>query len=197
MEGPTADELQAARGELIQALGRQSAFWGVGKITGQLFAVLYLADGPLSLEEVAQALSVSKANVSVSIRTLEQLGMVRRYFRPGDRRVFFDAETNFWLIAHRLLERRQRPAFAESFEMVEASLRLLDDAPDSRPVEFARQRVRALKAFYDELDQMAAWLVQLEPQRITGFVKLLGRVSRKAGRRRFSDPGPDAGGGRS
>jgi DNA-binding transcriptional regulator GbsR (MarR family) len=192
-----ADGLQAARGELIQALGRQSAFWGVGKITGQLFAVLYLADGPLSLEEVAQSLSVSKANVSVSIRTLEQLGMVRRQFRPGDRRVFFEAETNFWLIAQRVLDRRQRPEFAESFEMVEKSLRLLDDAPDSAPVEFARQRVRALKGFYDELDQTAALLVQLEPKRITRFAKLLGRVSRQGGQRRFSAPGPDAGRGRS
>lgn len=175
--------LDRARDMLVHALGRQSAFWGVGKITGQLYAVLYLAEHPLSLEEAARALGVTKGNVSVSIRTLEQLGMVRRDWHAGDRRVFFEAEADFWVIAQRLLERRQRPEFDASFAMVEESLALLEEAPDAPDIRHARSRVQALKAFYDELDAIVAAILAMEPRRLSW----LTRVARRWTARRHSD----------
>ncbi|WP_425426516.1 MarR family transcriptional regulator [Alicyclobacillus macrosporangiidus] len=41
------------------------------------------------MTELADTLGVTKDNVNVTIRTLEQLGMVRRLKRPEDRRVYF------------------------------------------------------------------------------------------------------------
>ena len=41
-------------------------------------AALYLSGEPLSLEELARRLKVTKGNISVAIRQLEQMGMVHR-----------------------------------------------------------------------------------------------------------------------
>lgn len=171
------DTLQQARALLITALGRQSAFWGVGKVAGQLFATLYLAQRPLSLEEVAASLQVTKGSVSVSVRSLEQLGMVRRSYRPGDRRVFFEAEADFWKVAAQVLQRRQRPAFDESFTMVSESLAMLrrQDGAEARAME---ERVAALKAFYDELDEIAAALLVLGPRGLHRLARMARLVRR-------------------
>jgi DNA-binding transcriptional regulator GbsR (MarR family) len=171
--GSVRGGLGEARALLVDALGRQSAFWGVGKVTGQLYAVLYLAEEPVSLGELAAALGVSKGNVSVAMKTLAQLGMVRRSVRPGDRRVFFAAEPDFWLVARRVLERRQKPEFDESFRLVEQSVQAAAaEAPGPRR-EFALARLRALQAFYGELDGLVAAVLRLDPRRLARVLRLM------------------------
>jgi DNA-binding transcriptional regulator GbsR (MarR family) len=172
-----SDGLAEARALLVDALGRQSAFWGVGRVTGQLYAVLYLAERPLSLGELAEALRVSKGNVSVAMRSLEALGMVRRSLPAGDRRVFFEAEPDFWLIARRVLERRSKPEFDESFRLVAESALVAAAAQAGSGRDFAVARLAALQAFYGELDAIAAAVLRLDPRR-------LGRLLRLAGGRR-------------
>ncbi len=175
-EAHDADGLGGARDLLVDALGRQSAFWGVGRVTGQLYAVLYLAERPLSLGELAGSLGVSKGGASVAMRHLEALGMVRRSLPAGDRRVFFEAEPDFWLIARRVLERRSKPEFDESFRLVAESARAAAAAPAGPGRAHAQARLAALQDFYGELDAIAGALLRLDPVR-------LGRVLRLAGRR--------------
>ena len=146
-----------ARELLVEALGRQSNFWGMGKIAGELYAVLYTAPEPLTLSDIAEALGVTKGNVSVAIRRLEELGMVQRRYRRGDRRVFFHANPEFWDIARGFLRRRHQPEFAASFRLVEESLEAASD-------DFVKERLSALKSFYDTLDRITEVLGELSPQ---------------------------------
>ena len=130
------DKLIQAEEALIRALGRQSAFWGLGKTAGEMYAVLYLSSAPVPLEEVARRLGVTKGNVSIAIRQLEQLGLARRSWEKGDRRVFFVAETDFWKIAHSVLSLRHKPEFDQSFALVidpaSGAARIVDgQLPDS------------------------------------------------------------------
>lgn len=168
-------DLEAAGERLVAALGRQSAFWGVGRLPGQLYAVLYLSPGPLALADLAAALGVTKASVSVAVRTLERLGMVRRILRPGDRRVFFEAVPDFWLIARRVLQRRQKPEFDESFHLLEESLSQAREAPPGPERDFVLARLRALRDFFGELDGIAAALLRLDPRRLARLLRLGGR----------------------
>ncbi len=174
-------ELDGARDLLIDALGRQSAFWGVGKVTGQLYAVLYLSDRPLSLGELAESLGVTKGNVSVAMRSLEALGMVRRSLPAGDRRVFFEAEPDVWLIARRVLERRSKPEFDESFRLVDEGAALAAAGPASPARDFAVARLAALQGFYAELDAIVAAVLRLDPRRLARLLRLT--AGRRAGGR--------------
>lgn len=171
-----ADEVALARAELIEALGQQSAFWGVGKVTGALYAVLYLSPRPLTLAEVAAALGTSKGNVSTSIRTLEHLGMVHRSVRPADRHVYFEPETDFWDIARRVLSRRHKPEFDRSFDLVAQSLGRARAAPAGDEQRFVTNRLDALKAFYDDLDGIVALVLALDPRRLAGVLRMAARA---------------------
>lgn len=147
----------------------------MGKVTGQLYAVLYLTERPLSLGELAENLGVSKAGASLAMRHLGELGMVRRHLRPGDRRVYFEAEPDFWLIARRVLQRRQKPEFDESFQLVAEAREAAERARPGPERDFARQRLSALQGFYGELDAIAAAMSVLDPRRLARILRLTRR----------------------
>lgn len=166
------DNLSQARESLIRALGRQSAFWGLGRTAGEMYAVLYLSSRPLSLEEVARRLGVTKGNISIAIRQLEQLGMVRRSWLTGDRRVFFEAEPDFWKIARSVLGLRHKPEFDQSFALVEESARLMEQAEPSPERDHARQRLESLQGFYRLLDGVVEVALGMKPEELKAVVEM-------------------------
>lgn len=170
------EDLALARKDLVAALSRQSTFWGVGKLTGALFAVLYLAEGPLTLDDLVASLGASKGNVSVAMRTLDHLGMVHRSVRPADRHVYFEAETDFWEIGRRVLSRRQKPEFDHSFDLVAQSMAHAASAPEGPEQRFVLERLEALEAFYAELDSLVELILRLDPRRLSRVLKLAERV---------------------
>ncbi len=165
--------LLASREALIRALGRQSAFWGLGKTAGEMYAVLYVSGEPLSLEEVARGMRVTKGNVSIAIRQLEQLGMVRRSWKVGDRRVFFEAETDFWKIARSMLSLRHKPEFDQSFDLVEQSAALARRAEPSEERELFLRRLEALREFYQLLDGVVEIALAASPDQLRGMVEMV------------------------
>jgi DNA-binding transcriptional regulator GbsR (MarR family) len=166
------EKLTQSRDSLIQALGRQSAFWGLGKTAGEMFAVLYLSAEPVSLEELAQRLKVTKGNISIAVRQLEQLGMVRRSWQKGDRRVFFEVETDFWKIAHSVLGLRHKPEFDQSFNLVEESTRLAKQAAPSEERDIVIKRLQMLQEFYCTLDSVVEAVLAINPDRLKTVVEM-------------------------
>jgi predicted transcriptional regulator len=77
---------------------------GFTRIGGRLFGHLLLSAHPLSLDEIAEALHVSKASVSTDARRLLEKGVVERSGRPGDRRDYWQIAPDFFasLMQHRV-----------------------------------------------------------------------------------------------
>ena len=107
---------------LIERSGLLAERDGRTRIAGRIFGLLLLSPTELSLEEIAEQLSVSRASVSTDARRLLDAGIVERVGRPGDRR-------DYYRIAPR--------HFVRSLEHHLASVRevlgLIDDARRLRP----------------------------------------------------------------
>ncbi len=86
------------RRRFIEAGGNTTHAFGLGRMIGRLYALLYLTPAPLALEDIAAQLAVSKASASVVVRQLAELRAVRQVWVPGDRRDFYEAETSFGVI---------------------------------------------------------------------------------------------------
>lgn len=80
-----------ARREVVEAASRIFQTLGLPRSTGQVFGLLYLAHQPLSLDDLAAALSISKGSASMAARQLASLRAVRPVWVPGDRRDYFEA----------------------------------------------------------------------------------------------------------
>ena len=105
--------------QFVEKMGLTCEKEGMARIAGRVFGLL-LADGtPLSLDEIAERLQVSKASVSTNARMLEQLGMIERVSAPGDRRDFYQVEADPWERMLRVAQTRWREmvcVFAEARE---------------------------------------------------------------------------------
>ncbi|MFH1026858.1 MAG: MarR family transcriptional regulator, partial [Pseudomonadota bacterium] len=80
---------------MIEAGGRTAQSFGLNRLFGQIYILLYLSDEACSLDLLAEQLGVSKASVSIACRQLETWGAVHRSWVKGDRRDYYVAETNF------------------------------------------------------------------------------------------------------
>lgn len=91
----TTQALDEAIWQMIEAGGRTAQSFGVSKLLGQIYMLLYLKNKPLSLSQIVHELKVSKASVSIACRQLDAFGAVRRVTQRGDRRDFYEAVQDF------------------------------------------------------------------------------------------------------
>ncbi|MCK5650237.1 MAG: MarR family transcriptional regulator [Gemmatimonadetes bacterium] len=120
-------------GITLEGLGASPTF-------GRLFAFLLLADRPVSLEEMAEELHVSKASVSTNIRLSEQMGLVQRVTVLRDRRHFYEILPDSF---ERALQVRLS-FLHEMVALVEQGLGVIEDENQT-----ARERLEGMREFYE------------------------------------------------
>jgi DNA-binding transcriptional regulator GbsR (MarR family) len=77
---------------MIDACGRLCQVFGLPRSLGQIYGLLYLAPSPLSLDDIAELLSISKGSASTGTRQLAAWGGIRQVWVLGERRDHFQAE---------------------------------------------------------------------------------------------------------
>ncbi|HEX2621913.1 MAG TPA: helix-turn-helix domain-containing protein, partial [Phototrophicaceae bacterium] len=105
----TSKDLIAVHNSMLEGLSQLSDYFGFSKVMGQLYGALLLSGEALSLDDLMDTLSISKASVSMNIRTLEHMGMVRQVWvrGGGGRRKYYEAETDFLQIISTILSGRE------------------------------------------------------------------------------------------
>jgi HTH-type transcriptional regulator, glycine betaine synthesis regulator len=138
---PSSDaELQVA-----DMVGRLMQFWGFKRPMGRLWTLLYLAPEPLTAAEIAQGLHMSAGAVSMTLNELAKWGAVKKTWRPGERRDFYEAETSVWKLVRRVIDDRELTLVREFSEALDAADRALvaSDLPDEIK-GFKKERVERL-----------------------------------------------------
>ncbi|MBN1282193.1 MAG: MarR family transcriptional regulator [Proteobacteria bacterium] len=89
--------LDEAMETFMQGAGKiSSALLGmINRVGGQIYALLFLSEEPLSLDEIGSRLGVSKSNISINIRMLEEYGLVRKVWVKGSRKDYYAAERTY------------------------------------------------------------------------------------------------------
>ena len=80
----------------VDRMGIAAETDGMSPIAGRLYALLLLSEEPRSLDELADALGVSKASVSTDARRLLERGIVERVAKAGDRRDYYELTPDFF-----------------------------------------------------------------------------------------------------
>ncbi len=127
---PEDSNLIAVRDSMLDGLGQLSEYFGFSKVMGQLYAALLMSPQPLCLDDMMDLLSISKASVSMNMRTLEHMGMVRQAWvrGRGDRRKFYEAETDFWEIISNILSGREMRDVERALSIMNKDVERLSDA---------------------------------------------------------------------
>ncbi len=131
------DPLIAVHDSMLDGLGQLLDYFGFSKVMGQLYGALLLSDGPLCLDDLVVRLDISKANVSMNMRTLENLGMVRQVWVKGSsgRRKYYEAETDFWQIITNILKGREMRDVGRALDVMTDNVALLKAKMDTMNAE--------------------------------------------------------------
>lgn len=84
-------QLAKFRDTVVESAGDLANSLSLNRVVGQLYALLYISPQPLSLDEMLDVLKISKGNVSVNIRVLEDWGAVRKVWIKGSRKDYYEA----------------------------------------------------------------------------------------------------------
>jgi DNA-binding transcriptional regulator GbsR (MarR family) len=107
------------RKEIQQFVERAGLLWendGLPRIAGRIYGLILITEDALSLDEIADALGVSKASVSTDTRLLERIGYVERISKPGDRKDYYQHTTRSFeqAIAERIRRMHELAALIDS-----------------------------------------------------------------------------------
>jgi len=154
------EKLAEARNNIIEAFGRSFALYGVPDVTGHIYGVLYFADQPTGLEDIAAELGVSKATVSINVRVLEGLKCVRKVWQKGSRRDYYEAERNFTRIFIEIMKSNVKKELEITINAIDKSKELLAGLMNS-PDEQLRAKVKLDCEHIKKLEKDYKWYGRL------------------------------------
>lgn len=167
--------LTKIKADFTQGLSQISRFWGFPKGMGAIFAVLYISPTPLSLDEIVQETGLTKGAISTEIRTLARMGLVHRSTKLGDRKDYYEAETDFYAAIRSILKERQNGEFERALGTVRETLTVMEENwVENEEWLFVYERVQALQDFFDAIDSLTKAVVRLERLGISNVTKILG-----------------------
>jgi DNA-binding transcriptional regulator GbsR (MarR family) len=136
------DALGEARMQMIEAGGRTAETFGVNGLLGRIYMMLYLHPDPACLDEIAHDLGVSKASASIACRQLQSWGAVKPVWRKGDRRDFYEAETNLkTLLRNGLMDGIAKKLDSAQVQIDQCRTLLETHADDSPRATFVLERL--------------------------------------------------------
>ncbi len=101
-------ELAEGKQKFIEAWGKLGSEWGVNRTMAQVHALLLISPGALTTEEIMEQLSISRGNANMTLRDLISWGLIEKQHRPGERKEYFFAEKDVWLIAKQVAQERKK-----------------------------------------------------------------------------------------
>jgi DNA-binding transcriptional regulator GbsR (MarR family) len=173
--------LTSAAREFILHWGEMGSRWGVNRTVAQVHALLYVAAEPLTAEDIAEALTVARSNVSTSLRELQNWQLVQTSHRMGDRREFFSTSHDVWQLFLTVIEQRVEREIEPTIAVLG---RLAAEARAEKQPEVSA-RIAALHTFLQEMHGYYQQMIKLPPATLRRLVTVGARITmRLPGRRK-------------
>lgn len=155
--------------------GEMGSRWGINRTVGQIYALLFVSERPLTADEIVDRLGLSRSNVSMGLKELQAWNLVRLQHRPGDRRDHFSTPDDIWQIVRTLAEERKKREIDPTLTMLRENL--MQDAQTGED-GYAQGRLREM---HDLLELLTGWysdVQKLETERLLQLLTLGSKVQK-------------------
>lgn len=131
--------------DVADTIGQLMQFWGFKRPMGRIWTILYLSSEPMTAADLAERLKMSSGGVSMTVSELLKWGAVRKTWKPGERRDYYEAETSVWKLVRRVLRERELRLVREVSEQLCKAEGTLDGAArNDATTAFKRERIDRL-----------------------------------------------------
>lgn len=143
------DKLTKAQDIFLDKINQICKKLGLNNVMAQLYAILYLSNEALSLDDMVERLKISKGSASVNIRALENYGAVIRVWIRGTRKDYYEADTDIMRVIMDRVNLIGKIRLSEIDTMVKSCNQALNSANAADKDESV-----ATKAFKEKLDKI-------------------------------------------
>jgi HTH-type transcriptional regulator, glycine betaine synthesis regulator len=149
-----------SRLEMVEACGRISQVFGFPRSLGQIYGLLYLAPEPLSLDDIAELLGISKGSASTGTRQLSAWGGIRQVWVMGERRDHYSAEPDLGNLLRSGYSEFLKPRLASSQKRFERLADSLDEELNNGTLsreeyKLCSDRLRRFTTLHKKLEALA------------------------------------------
>jgi DNA-binding transcriptional regulator GbsR (MarR family) len=137
----------------------------------QIHALLLVSPEALSADEIMEELQISRGNANMNIRALIDWGLVYKELKTGERKEYFVAEKDIWVVFQNIITQRKK-------RELEPMLKVLDEissveGEDVNAEEF-QKIIREIKLFSNKADSTLDRLVKADSNWFVGtFMKMI------------------------
>ena len=166
-------ELSQNNQAFVMHCGEMGSRWGFNRTVGQICALLVITEDPITADQIAEALSISRGNVSMSLKELQSWRLIQLNHKPGDRKEYFTARLSIWEMAQTIFEERRKRELDPTVSMLRSQL--LEQPSEHN---YSNQR---LQEILDLLDLLSGWgttLNGLQPDTLKSLMKLGSGVTK-------------------
>jgi len=87
--------IEKARHRVIDSIGKNMNLYGITLSVGHLYGHIYFKEHPVTLDEMAAEIGMSKTSISTGMRMLTDLKMVNKVWSKGSRKDLYEVEMDW------------------------------------------------------------------------------------------------------
>lgn len=135
--------------QFIQVIAKNMNLYGVTPSIGRLYGVLYFSEDPMTLDDMREALEMSKTSMSTGVRALSDMKMVEPSFKKGIRKDLYKSEEDWYKSFTSLFGSRWRhhteTNIEEADEAIQELLELKEETADDKLKEKINHDIERLE----------------------------------------------------
>jgi len=149
-------KVREAQDQFIQTWGTLGTQWGINRTMAQIHALLLLSPQSLTTDDIMERLSISRGNANMNIRGLIDWGIVKKDYKPGERKEFFYTGKDVHKLARQVMKERRR-------REIEPVINILDELNEVQVTDNEEGRefklvTAELNSFVKQADKLAEYL---------------------------------------
>ncbi|KGA98798.1 transcriptional regulator [Alkalihalobacillus alcalophilus ATCC 27647 = CGMCC 1.3604] len=142
------EKLELAREEFSHELSKNIHMYGITQSVGRLYGTVLFANDPMTLDEMSQAIGMSKTSMSTGIRTLLDANMVDRVWQKGVRKDLYQSEEDWYKSFSAVFVKRWRTSVDNNLKAVEQHCLILKALSNNEDEELQQ----AIQNDYQKMD---------------------------------------------
>lgn len=127
--------------KFIQVIAKNMNLYGITSSVGRLYGTLYFADEPMTLDDMRDALEMSKTSMSTGVRSLAEMKMVEPAFKKGMRKDLYKSEEDWYKSFTSLFGNRWRHHTETNIEEAEEAVHELEQIKNETDEESLKEKI--------------------------------------------------------
>lgn len=146
--------------KFIQVIAKNMSLYGITPSVGRLYGALYFSDKPMTLDDMRDALGMSKTSMSTGVRALSEMKMVEPAYKKGERKDLYKSEEDWYKSFTSLFGNRWRHHTETNIEEAGEAIEKLQEIAGQTEDEVLKEKIEIDIERFSYAKNYYSWLMK-------------------------------------